>query len=475
MKQMRKSVKIMLIMFAILLAAVIAGSLFLRHQLGRSNYQKDEDVAVNRDAYRQADGGGAEKVSEEESEIESEKVSEKASDKVVEAATERVSERALEKATERVSEKTVEAATERVSEATLKGALEEVSETDTEQVSENPVEDASEQTPEPVTEEKSEKVTEARAADTVDEMAAATEEVTEVTAKPETEEITEAATKSATEEITESATESAKEVITESVSETIKPSAVHASQIYDLSNVQPITDEQAKNTYTLLVIGGETVEEGEDPDERGDADAIIIMTVNHNIGEALFYSFDTDLYVEIPEMGGGKLGNAYAVGGGPMLLDTMEKNYGLHIDNYASISFKDVARIMKMPEFETMDISKEGLAVVKELVYSLGMLKAMEVTSYISELMPYVTHNMGGDQMINLIFQIPRIVGYYGVEGMIPGEVPVQELDGCLVPDAAYMAQYLRDTLYEGCDFSEPVSEKLEEAVSEEVISELTV
>ena len=448
---MRKSVKIMLIMFAILLAAVIAGSLFLRHQLGRSNYQKDEDVAVNRDAYRQADGGGAEKVSEEESEIESEKVSEKASEKVVEAATERVSE------------------------ATLKGALEEVSEMDTEQVSENPVEDASEPTQEPVTEEKSEKVTEARAADTVDEMAAATEEVTEVTAKPETEEITEAATKSATEEITESATESAKEVITESVSETIKPSAVHASEIYDLSNVQPITDEQAKNTYTLLVIGGETVEEGEDPDERGDADAIIIMTVNHNIGEALFYSFDTDLYVEIPEMGGGKLGNAYAVGGGPMLLDTMEKNYGLHIDNYASISFKDVARIMKMPEFETMDISKEGLAVVKELVYSLGMLKAMEVTSYISELMPYVTHNMGGDQMINLIFQIPRIVGYYGVEGMIPGEVPVQELDGCLVPDAAYMAQYLRDTLYEGCDFSEPVSEKLEEAVSEEVISELTV
>ena len=448
---MRKSVKIMLIMFVILLVAVIAGSLFVRHQLGLSNYQKDEDVAVNRDAYRQADGGGAEKVSEEESEIESEKVSEKASEKVVEAATERVSE------------------------ATLKGALEEVSETDTEQVSENPVEDASELTQEPVTEEKSEKVTEARAADTVDEMAAATEEVTEVTAKPETEEITEAATKSATEEITESATESAKEVITESVSETIKPSAVHASEIYDLSNVQPITDEQAKNTYTLLVIGGETVEEGEDPDERGDADAIIIMTVNHNIGEALFYSFDTDLYVEIPEMGGGKLGNAYAVGGGPMLLDTMEKNYGLHIDNYASISFKDVARIMKMPEFETMDISKEGLAVVKELVYSLGMLKAMEVTSYISELMPYVTHNMGGDQMINLIFQIPRIVGYYGVEGMIPGEVPVQELDGCLVPDAAYMAQYLRDTLYEGCDFSEPVSEKLEEAVSEEVISELTV
>ncbi len=448
---MRKSVKIMLIMFVILLVAVIAGSLFVRHQLGRSNYQKDEDVAVNRDAYRQADGGGAEKVSEEESEIESEKVSEKASEKVVEAATERVSERALEKATEKVSERALEKATEKVPE--------------------NPVEEASEQTPEPVTEEKTEKVTEARAADTVDEMAAATEEVTEVTTKPETEEITEAATESATEEITETATESATEEITESVTETNKPSAVHASQIYDLSNVQPITDAQAKNTYTLLVIGGETVEEGEDPDERGDADAIIIMTVNHNTGEALFYSFDTDLYVEIPEMGGGKLGNAYAVGGGPMLLDTMEKNYGLHIDNYASISFKDVARIMKMPEFETMDISKEGLAVVKELVYSLGMLKAMEVTSYISELMPYVTHNMGGDQMINLIFQIPRIVGYYGVEGMIPGEVPVQELDGCLVPDAAYMAQYLRDTLYEGCDFSEPVSEKLEEAVSETAMS----
>ena len=124
---------------------------------------------------------------------------------------------------------------------------------------------------------------------------------------------------------------------------------MHAADIYDISQIHQVTDREAENTYTLLVLGGASPGDEDSEEKRGNAYAVIVMTINHNRGESLFYSFDTDLYVEIPETGGGKLGNAYAVGGGPLMIRTMEANYGLHIDNYASISFADVARILQLP------------------------------------------------------------------------------------------------------------------------------
>ena len=248
--------------------------------------------------------------------------------------------------------------------------------------------------------------------------------------------------------------------------ETEAAEEMHAADIYDISAVHPVTDREAANTYTLLVIGGASPEDEESAEKRGNAYAVIVMTINHNTKESLFYSFDTDLYVEIPGAGGGRLGNAYAVGGGPLLIQTMEANYGLHIDNYASISFKDVARILQMPEFETIDVSKDGLVVVKELVYSLGAKKAVQVTSYISELMPYVTHNLDPESLLRIVLQIPRIIPYYGIDGMIPGQIPVRELDGYLVPDALELAQYLKLTLY-GRPSGESLSEQISESCTE--------
>ena len=273
----------------------------------------------------------------------------------------------------------------------------------------------------------------------------------------------------AVEDVTEAVTETEEAAQTEAVTETeevTEAKELHAADVYDISAVHRVTDREAANTYTLLVIGGASPEEEEDEKERGNAYAVIVMTINHNTKETLFYTFDTDLYVEIPGTGGGRLGNAYAVGGGPLLIQTMEDNYGLHIDNYASISFKDVARILEMPEFEKLDVSKDGLAVVKELVYSLGAKKAAQVTSYITELMPYVTHNLDPESLLRIVLQIPRIIPYYGIDGMIPGQIPVREMDGCLVPDAQELAEHLKLTLY-GRPPGESLSERISESCSE--------
>ena len=270
---------------------------------------------------------------------------------------------------------------------------------------------------------------------------------------------------------------------------------LHPADVYDLSAVSKVTDEEAAGTFTFLIIGGEqgsaggleNETEGEGlsetagmpeeglsetagmPDDlqRPDAEAVFTMTINHNTKEVVFYTFHTDLYVEIPGFGGGRLGNAYAVGGGPLLTQTMEENYGLSINNYAMISFKDVAEIIGMPEFEELDISNDGLMVVEELVYSLGAVQPVQVAGYISKLLPYVTHNMTSEEILHMVFQIPKIIPYYGDKGKIPDEGPYtyQEMDGYIVPDAGQLAAFLKDRLYPQTESSG--SENVSEAATE--------
>ncbi len=229
--------------------------------------------------------------------------------------------------------------------------------------------------------------------------------------------------------------------------ETETEKQLHPADVYDLSGVTLATDEEIENTYTLLVIGGASPEE-EEKGGRADADAVITMTINHNSQEVILYSFHTDMYVEIPEVGGGRLGNAYAVGGGPLLTQVMEKNYGIRINNYACISLKDVAREIGMPEFETLDIGRDGLQVVKELVYSLNAVGPVKVAGYITGLLPYVTHNLEDDEMLRIIMQIPRIIPYYGVEGMMPGDEPYQMIDQYIVPDAGKLSADFKARIY---------------------------
>ena len=223
---------------------------------------------------------------------------------------------------------------------------------------------------------------------------------------------------------------------------------LHPEDIYHLQEVKPLTEEQLKDQYTLLVIGGEAPAEGEEG-AREDAQAIILMNINHARDCVCFCSMHTGLYAEIPELGGYRLGSAYAVGGGPLLAETLEKNYGIHIDNYASISFREVARVMEMPEFETMDISRDGVDVLEKLVYEkLGSLGGAEVVSYITSLLPYVTHNIESGQMMKLMMQVPRVVGYYSEKASLPLEGLYRELDGYLVPQIGETAAWLQEWMY---------------------------
>ena len=84
------------------------------------------------------------------------------------------------------------------------------------------------------------------------------------------------------------------------------------------------------DVYNILLIGSDTRNGW-----YGNSDSMILASINSQTKTIYMTSFMRDLYANIPNVGIRKLNSAYAVGGGPLLVSTIESNYRVDIDNYA--------------------------------------------------------------------------------------------------------------------------------------------
>ena len=224
---------------------------------------------------------------------------------------------------------------------------------------------------------------------------------------------------------------------------------VKPEDIYHVDEVTLASQDQTEDTWTLLAIGGASPEIEESAQNRGDADAIILLTFNNSMKTLYINTFHADLYVHIPGEGPGNLGNSYAVGGGVLLCRAITENYGVPIDNYAVISLKDAARVMDMPGLTDADVSDRGVEVIRKLVNQLGISSPLEVAGRITSLLPYVTHNLTSSELTALMLKAPSYVSFYSEDYRIPYDGLFQKVQGYLVPDIAATSEKLKDTIYQ--------------------------
>ncbi|MBQ7455925.1 MAG: LCP family protein [Clostridia bacterium] len=87
--------------------------------------------------------------------------------------------------------------------------------------------------------------------------------------------------------------------------------------------------------YNLLLVGvdnpGSTV--------TGRSDTMLLASFNARTGELRLISFMRDTYVQIPRHGHNKLNAAFSYGGAELLVETLEKNFGVHVDGYLAVNF----------------------------------------------------------------------------------------------------------------------------------------
>lgn len=91
------------------------------------------------------------------------------------------------------------------------------------------------------------------------------------------------------------------------------------------------------NVLNILLIG--TDSRGEN--DRGRSDSMILVSINKKTEKVVMTSFLRDIWVTIPEdIGNQRLNAAYAYGGPPLLAKTIQNNFGIRIDKYATINFE---------------------------------------------------------------------------------------------------------------------------------------
>ena len=104
----------------------------------------------------------------------------------------------------------------------------------------------------------------------------------------------------------------------------------------------------AKEDYVVnILLIGQDRRPGE---TRARSDAMILCTFNTRNNTLTMTSFLRDLWVQIPGYQDNKLNAAYAAGGMKLLKETLEHNFGIHIDGNVEVDFNRFVQIVDLLE-----------------------------------------------------------------------------------------------------------------------------
>lgn len=109
---------------------------------------------------------------------------------------------------------------------------------------------------------------------------------------------------------------------------------------------------------------------------------MILASINSQTKTIYMTSFMRDLYANIPNVGIRKLNSAYAVGGGPLLVSTIESNYRVDIDNYASVDFSSMANILDLVGGVDLEVSTQEAGYINMYLDEQCGLQGLNASDY---------------------------------------------------------------------------------------------
>ena len=106
-----------------------------------------------------------------------------------------------------------------------------------------------------------------------------------------------------------------------------------AEPIEHIDNVDSLVSD--KNVRNILFIGADKESGG-----NSRSDSIMIISVNKKTGRITVCSILRDTHLDIPGEREAKVNAAYSWGGANLLVQTIEQNFGIKIDDYATVDFE---------------------------------------------------------------------------------------------------------------------------------------
>lgn len=237
--------------------------------------------------------------------------------------------------------------------------------------------------------------------------------------------------------------------------------------------VVDLTEGDIAGTYNLLLIGVDR----RDRSWNGNSDAMVLVTINQNVNKIFMTSFMRDLYAAIPNVGVRKLNHAYAIGAGPLLVDTIKRNYGVAIDNYAHVDFEDMKTIIDIfggvditiKDYEVTPMAAYGItgpgtyhldgkaalaysriryygnsdfertsrqrAVLTAMMTRAKSMSLTEISGMADQILPIVSHNIPATQVMKLIASMPGILQYDVQQLRVPFDNSWHSVNEILIPN----------------------------------------
>ena len=115
-------------------------------------------------------------------------------------------------------------------------------------------------------------------------------------------------------------------------------------------NIQKV--EKVEGITNILLAGID----GNYSDKGNRSDAMMIVTIDSNNNDIRLTSLARDTYVDIPGHSTEKLTHAYAYGGPSLLLETINNNFGIAIDKYATVNFDSFVKIIDIIGGVSIDV-----------------------------------------------------------------------------------------------------------------------
>lgn len=131
---------------------------------------------------------------------------------------------------------------------------------------------------------------------------------------------------------------------------------------------QLMFDEDVMN---ILLIGYDSRDAG----SRGRSDTNILVSVNRKKQEITVTSIMRDSYVVIPGHGNNRINAAYAFGGGPLLVETIEKNLRIHVNHYVAVDFYAFMDIIDRIGGVELEVSDAEAEVMNRYIRELNRLQ----------------------------------------------------------------------------------------------------
>lgn len=296
--------------------------------------------------------------------------------------------------------------------------------------------------------------------------------------------------------------------------ETIKADASAARKNAD---VLPMA---ARNVKNMLLVVLDRKENG----FYGSADGIVLASVNTDTKKISFYPLRTDLYAEIPGHGIGRLGDATAYGGCPLLVKTIKDTYQIPIVNYLSTDIAGIAKIVNEVGGVPFSLADEDVVAlnvkIKELAEADGAdpeswyltdSAAQEANGYqaagsvilhqgtddrlgkvmeglfakiskkdtgtsLKKILPYIAHNLPLGAVLSGVPSLAGIFSYKTETTVIPPENMLFTARGLIVPEFDAFIAYLADALNgSGAKSTESAASSAESTAAESTAAESTV